>query len=133
MNKTSTVIAKPTYFFHVALLGIFVVAALWLIGVLLSDGLYPLASALGAIVIFLSMVYLQPRFTPLRWMAIGITLALIFTLYPLLYTLYLSVTNMGSGHLMSKQQAISRLAAMTYLAEDSPSYGWTAFQAPDGS
>lgn len=133
MNKTSTFIPGRIYFFHLALLGIFVGGALWLISRLLSDGLFPLASALSAIVVFFVLVYTRRRFTPLRWLAIGIGLALLFTLYPLLYTLYLSVTNMGSGHLMSKQQAISRLEAQTYLAEDGQTFGWAAFQAEDGS
>src|SRR5690606_4513417 len=61
-----------------------------------------------------------------------IALALLFTLYPLLYTLYLSVTNMGSGHLMSKQQAIDRLESQLYLPEDGQTFGWTAFETPTG-
>lgn len=133
MNKTATYIPTLTYFLHLALLGIFVLVALWFITILLSDGLFPLASALSAITVFLVLVYVRRRFTPLRWLAIGIALSLLFTLYPLLYTLYLSVTNMGSGHLMSKQQAISRLEAQMYLAEDGQTYQWTAFQAPDES
>lgn len=133
MNKTATFIPRLTYFINLAGLGIFVLAALWLIASLLRDGLFPLASALSAIVVFMVLVYIQRRFTPMRWLAIGITLALLFTLYPLLYTLYLSVTNMGSGHLMSKQQAIGRLEAQTYLADDGQVFGWTAYQSPDGT
>jgi len=133
MNKTSTAIPTYTYFLHLALFTLFIGVALWLISTLLSDGLFPLASALSAITVFLALVYLRRRFTPLRWLAIGITLALLFTVYPLLYTLYLSVTNMGSGHLMSKQQAISRLEAQRYLADDAPTYQWTAFQSAEGS
>lgn len=133
MNKTANLIPTRIYFFHLTLLCLFVGAALWLITRLLSDGLFPLASALSAIVVFVVLVFTRRRFTPLRWLTIGIGLALLFTLYPLLYTLYLSVTNMGSGHLMSKQQAISRLEAQTYLAEGGQSFSWTAFQAADGS
>ncbi|MEP7293342.1 MAG: ABC transporter permease subunit [Chloroflexota bacterium] len=133
MNKTSVVISRNTYSFHLVLLGIFVVGSLWLIGRLLADGLFPLASALSGIVVFLVLVYIRRHFTPLRWLAIGISLALLFTLYPLLYTVYLSVTNMGSGHLMSKQQAISRLEAQTYPAENGQTYQWAGFQSPDGT
>lgn len=133
MNKTSTLIAAPVYVLHLALLGVFLFGALWLISALLADGLFPLASALSAIVVFLTLVYIRRRFNPIRWLAIGIALALLFTLYPLLYTVYLSVTNMGSGHLMSKQQAIARLEAQTFLAEDGQTFQWAAFQAEDGS
>lgn len=133
MNNTDAAVPKTAYYIQLALIGVVAVAALWLITTLLRDGLLPLASAVSGITVFLVLVYVRRRFSPLRWLAVGIALALIFTLYPLLYTVYLSVTNMGSGHLMSKQQAISRLEAQTYLAADSNSYGWTAFQAPDGS
>ena len=57
---------------------------------------------------------------------------MLFTLYPILYTFYLSVTNMGSGHLMSKEQAIARLEDETYLPDDGVTYSWTAFQSPGG-
>jgi ABC-type sugar transport system permease subunit len=133
MNKISSPIPRNTYFLHLGLLGIFLAAMLWLITIFLSDGLFPLASALSAIVVFVTLVFIRRYFTPLRWLAIGIALALLFTLYPLLYTLYLSVTNMGSGHLMSKQQAISRLEAQLYLAAEGQTYGWTAFKAADGT
>jgi ABC-type sugar transport system permease subunit len=133
MNKISAPIARNTYFLHLGLLGLFLAVMLWLITIFLSDGLFPLASALSAIVVFVALVFVQRYFTPLRWLAIGIALALLFTVYPLLYTVYLSLTNMGSGHLMSKQQAISRLEAQTYLAEEGLTYGWTAFQAADGT
>ncbi len=59
-------------------------------------------------------------------------LAMLFTLYPILYTFYISVTNMGSGHLMSKQQAITRLEKQLYLPEGGEIYSWTAFQSKDG-
>jgi ABC-type sugar transport system permease subunit len=133
MNRVSTFIPRTTYIFHVAVLGVILMGGLWLITRFLSDGLFPLASALSGIMVFLALVYLRRRFTPLRWLAIGIVLALLFTLYPLLYTVYLSMTNMGSGHLMSKQQAIARLESQMYLAEDGQTYQWAAFQSTDGS
>ncbi len=133
MNKVSSLIPRTTYIVNVILLGIFLVISLRVIVSMLVDGLYPLATALSGIVVFLTLVFLRRHFTPLRWIAIGISLALLFTLYPLLYTLYLSVTNMGSGHLMTKQQAISRLESQFYLPEDGLSYRWSAFQAEDGS
>lgn len=133
MYKISPLIPRTTYSFHIALLGVFLAGMLWLISRLIVDGLFPLASAVSAITVFLALVFIRRHFTPLRWLAIGISFALMFTLYPLLYTLYLSVTNMGSGHLMSKQQAISRLESEMYLAEGGRTYQWAAFQAADGS
>lgn len=133
MNKTATLIPRFTYYLQLVLVILFIGGALWLISTLIRDGLFPLASAFSAIAVFIAIVYVRRHFTPIRWIAIGISLAILFTVYPLLYTLYLSMTNMGSGHLMSKQQAISRLEAQTYLAEDGQSFSWTAFQAADGT
>ncbi len=133
MNKVSLLIPRTTYSLHLALLGTFLAGMLWLITRFIADGLFPLASALSAIAVFLALIFTRRQFTPLRWLAIGISLALLFTLYPLLYTLYLSVTNMGSGHLMSKQQAIARLETELYLADGGQTYQWAAFTAADGS
>ena len=122
-----------TYLLNVLVAGGVIAAALWLITRLFIDGLYPLATILSAIVVFIAMIYLKPRFSPYRWLGIGIGIAVLFTIYPILYTVIISVTNMGSGHLMSKNQAISRLEAMQFIPENGLSYSWTAFKAEDGS
>ena len=133
MNNTTARLSQYGYLLNLVAVGLFVAFSLWLVIVMWLDGLYPLASALGAITIFIVLVYVRRKFTPMRWMGIGIALALLFTLYPLLYTVYLSVTNMGSGHLMSKQQAISRLESQTYLPEDGQSFSWAGYRAGDDS
>lgn len=133
MNKISIVIPTRAYLIQIAALGVFLVAALWLITSLMLQGLQPLASALSAIVVFSALIFLRRKFSPWRWLAIGIALAGLFTLYPLFYTVYISLTNMGSGHLMAKQQAISRLESELYLPEEGQTYGWAAFQAEDGA
>ncbi|MFH1523434.1 MAG: ABC transporter permease subunit [Chloroflexota bacterium] len=111
---------------------IFLFFVLWLVSKLIADGLFPLASAISAIAIFITMIYLRRRFTPLRWLGVGMALALMFTVYPILYTVYLSVSNMSSGHLMSKTQAISKLEAMQFFPENGTKYKWTAFKSSQG-
>jgi ABC-type sugar transport system permease subunit len=133
MNNSQTQLSKMAYMINLGLLGLFVAAMLWLITVLLADGLYPIVSALSAITVFVILIYARRSFTPYRWLGLGIALALLFTVYPILYTFYLSVTNMGSGHLMSKEQAIERLESELYLPEDGLSYQWAGYAAPDGT
>jgi ABC-type sugar transport system permease subunit len=130
MKTQSTL--SGSYFLNLAGVGIFLVIILWLISKLLADGLYPLASALSAITVFVCMVYLRPRFTPFSWLGVGISLAILFTIYPIIYTIYLSFTNMGSGHLMSKEQAIARLEAQQFLPEDGETFKWAAYQNDQG-
>ncbi|MCK6579470.1 MAG: ABC transporter permease subunit [Anaerolineae bacterium] len=133
MNKVSLVIPTRVYLLHLAVFGVFLAGALWLITSLFAAGLVPLGSALSGIVVFLALIFLRRKFTPLRWLAIGIALALLFTLYPLLYTLFLSVTNMGSGHLMAKQQALARYESELYLPAEGETYRWAAYQAGEGA
>jgi ABC-type sugar transport system permease subunit len=133
MNRARTESLNYRYLFNIGLVALILIPAIWLVTTLWADGLYPLASAASAITIFLVLVYLRPHFTPWRWLAVGIALSLMFSLYPLLYTVYLSVTNMGSGHLMSKQQAIDRLENQLYLPEGGQSFSWTAYQVEGGA
>lgn len=132
MNNTTVKLSGFGYALNLLLVGGFTVLLLWLVSTMWAEGIYPLASAISAIGVFLILVFTRRRFSPVKWLAIGIALALLFTLYPLLYTFYLSVTNMGSGHLMSKQQAISRLEQQTYLPERGKTYSWVAYEAAPG-
>lgn len=133
MNKISVVLPTRAYAIQLAVLGVFLAGALWLVTSLMGQGMLPLASAVSAVVVFLTLTYVRRHFTPMRWLAVGIALAMLFTLYPLFYTVYLSMTNMGSGHLMAKQQAINRLESETYLPEGGLTYRWAAFQSDDGA
>jgi hypothetical protein len=116
------VTSKSSFILNFFGVGIFLAFILWFISKLFADGLYPLASVLAAIAVFITTVYLRPRLTAFRWMSIGIALATLFTIYPIVYTVYLSFTNMGSGHLMSKPQAISRLEAQQFLPENGETF-----------
>jgi ABC-type sugar transport system permease subunit len=128
-NQATSKLSYVLNFFGV---GIFLVFILWFISKLFADGLYPLASVLSAIAVFITTVYLRPRLTVFRWMSVGIALATLFTIYPIVYTVYLSFTNMGSGHLMSKPQAISRLEAQQFLPENGETFKWAAYKNAEG-
>jgi ABC-type sugar transport system permease subunit len=69
---------------------------------------------------------------PLRWMAIGLSLMALLSVYPILYTVWIAFTNYGDGHLLTKQQSIETLERQTYLPESGVSFSWTAFQTPNG-
>lgn len=105
---------------------------IWLITNMALDGLWPLTVLLGLITIFLNVVFLRQGMYPLRWMVVGLALMTLITVYPILYTVYLSFTNFGDGHLITKLQAIEQLERQTYLPETGTSYSWTAFRTPEG-
>lgn len=112
--------------------GIFSVSLLWLIAQLVQDESYPLAGVLTVVLVFIVAVFLIERLKPYRWMSIGLGLAILFVLYPILYTLYLSTTNTGHGHILTQQQAIERLEREQYVPEDGQRFSWTAFQSESG-
>ena len=117
---------------RLVLLGIFDVMAVWVIYNLVADGYWPLGGILTLITIFLNVVFLRAGMYPLRWMAIGLALMALLTVYPILYTIWIAFTNYGDGHLLTKQQSIETLERQTYLPESGVSFSWTAFQTPDG-
>lgn len=63
--------------------------------------------------------YLNPRAQASRWLTPGIVMMLIFVLYPVLYTAYISFTNFQTGNLLSKDQAIERLEQVEVRSETS--------------
>jgi ABC-type sugar transport system permease subunit len=112
-------------------------AALFFLGTmvvlrLLRDGFYPLASMAGAIMLFLILIFVKKRLAPYRWLAAGISLAVLFTVYPILYTVFLSFTNMSGGHLLTKQQAIAKIQTERYIPEGARTYSWTAYSGHGG-
>lgn len=133
MPSSTARLSGLAYLGNIIVIGVITAGGLWLIAQLIADGNYPLATMIGAILVFLCLVYLWPRFTPMRWLAVGMALAMLFTLYPILYTFYIAFTNMGDGHLLSQQQAIERLEAERALPEGGATYTWAAYQSPEGA
>jgi ABC-type sugar transport system permease subunit len=110
----------------------FAVGAFLLVRSLLLDGLFILASCISAVTVFLLVVYLRQRFSAMRWMAIGVALAAMFGVYPIVFNVYIGFTNMGNGHLLSKQQSIERLESEQFLSEGSATFTWAGYRSADG-
>lgn len=117
---------------RLALLAIFDVLAIWLMAGLYGQGYWPLATMIALITIFINVVFLRKGMYPLRWMAIGLSIMALLSVYPILYTFWISFTNYGDGHLLTQQQSIDTLERQTYLPETGISYSWAAYQTADG-
>lgn len=109
--------------------------ALWLITSLLQiDGLV-FAAAIALVTLFANVVILRDEGYPLRWMLVGLALMLLFSVYPILYTVSVAGTNYGFGHLLTKDQAITQLEnprRHSYMPEGGASFEWTAFRSESG-
>jgi len=107
---------------------IFCLICSWLAFRLFADGFFVLGIFLSLAVIFILFVTLRNSLSPWRWLAPGLVMAALFTIYPILYTFYLSFTNMGGGHLLTKTQAVRRLSEEMYRPDDGGSWSWTAYR-----
>jgi ABC-type sugar transport system permease subunit len=108
------------------------IALIWLLGKLISLGYLPLAVTTLVIAIFVNVVLLRQKAYPVRWMVIGLVLMAMFTIYPIFFTIWVSFTNYGEGHLITQEQAIDQILKRKYLPETGMAYSWTAFKSPEG-
>lgn len=107
---------------------IFTAFSLFFIYLLLSDGYWPLAGMIGLITVMVNYIFLTPSAYPMRWMSPGLSFMLLVSVYPILFTIYSSFTNYGTGHLIPKPRAIEVLEQRKYLPETGVTYDYTPFR-----
>lgn len=107
-------------------------AAIFLLFNLFRDGIWQLGLVIAVITIAINAIFLYEDLYPLRWIAPGLALLGLVVAYPILSTLYISFTNYGDGHLLSKPVAIRLIERETFLAEDAITYEWIAYVSPAG-
>jgi len=104
----------------------------WFVLKLVALGYYTFAEVIVIIDIFVNVVMLRKETYPIRWMVVGLVLMALFTIYPIVFTVWVAFTNYGEGHLITKEQAVDQMTAQTYLPAAGKSYTWTAFKSPNG-
>lgn len=98
---------------------------------LFSLGYIPLGICFVLIILMISVAFLVPKAHMFKWMAIGLSAWLLFSIFPIVYTIYNAFTNYGDGHLISQAQAIDQIQAQTYLPETGKAYQWIAYRSPE--
>ncbi|MFC8193410.1 ABC transporter permease subunit [Cellulomonas sp. NPDC057328] len=77
-------------------------------------------------------VYFSRRALPLKYILPGLGFLLVFQLFSMGYTGYVALTNYGTGHNTTKEQAVDALLIQAERrVEDSPSYPLTVVQRGD--
>jgi arabinogalactan oligomer/maltooligosaccharide transport system permease protein len=107
-------------------------AVVWFLNRLVALGYLPLAAAILIIAIFVNVVLMRRETYPVRWMVVGLVLMALFTIYPIFFTIWVSFTNYGEGHLITQEQAIDQILKEKYLPETGMAYSWTAFKSAEG-
>ncbi len=105
---------------------------IWFLSKLVALGYYPLAALFLIITLFINVIFLRSKAYPLRWMAVGLVLMALFTIYPIFFTVWVAFTNYGESHLITKEQAVAQILNLKYLPEKGKAYTWTAFKSADG-
>ena len=102
----------------ITLLGILNAVVLAALPRLFAKPDYPIAIASIAALIVIDVVYLSKRrwAIPSKYLLPGTIFLLVFALYPILYTVYISTTNFGTGNNLSKDQAIEQIEANSISA-----------------
>ena len=106
--------------------------ASWFIVSLWTQGNVILVGATTLVALFVNVIVLRKDALPLRWMLPGLVLMLLFAVYPILYNIYVSTTNYGFGHLLTKEQAVQQFESRMYLPEEAGAYTWTAYRSETG-
>jgi ABC-type sugar transport system permease subunit len=96
-------------------------------------GYIPLTIVFIIIIILISVGFLYPKAKPLRWMAIGLSAWLLFSIFPILFTIYNAFTNYGDGHLITRAQAVQQISQRTFLPETGTAYEWVAYRSEENN
>lgn len=115
------------------IVALFIIDALALELVLGIGSNYSVYLAIGIFVItfIINIIFLFDRFRTWRWISPELALMALLVVYPVAMTIYVSFTNYGDGHLLSKEQAISNFTSQYYNPANAITYKWVAFIAPN--
>ncbi len=88
---------------------------------------------LAVTLVALNVVYLPRRYVPMKYLLPGLFFLLCFGIYPVLYTVYTSTTNYGTGFVLSKDQAIAQIQSQSITpAEGATAFDVTPMKGTDG-
>jgi arabinogalactan oligomer/maltooligosaccharide transport system permease protein len=108
-------------------LGVYVLLAAW------KASSWWIFGAMLVILIALDYIYFTKKHTlPAKYIAPGVVFLLMFQVFVILYTAYISLTNYGDGHNLSKEQAVAVLLAQNEKrVEGSAAYPLTVLMRAD--
>ncbi len=80
----------------------------------------------------IAYIFLSNKRYPLRWLVPGLIFLTVMVVYPIGYTFVSSFTNVGTGHMVSKDQAVGQLLNRSYTPDNAVTYSYLAFSDPAG-
>jgi ABC-type sugar transport system permease subunit len=122
----------PSLLLRLGVLALIDAITIWLVYQFLEDGVFALAIVIAAVTIWLNLIFLNEKYYPMRWLSPGMALLILMVVYPVFFTVGVSFSNYGTGHLVTKQLAIQQIESRVFLPEDATVYEWVAYQNPAG-
>ncbi len=119
------------YLAKIIFLSILDALAVWSATILFTEHKYIFLTILIIVTAVINFIYLSKRAYPLRYIFPGTFFMILLVVYPIFYTVYVSFTNYGTGHILSKNQVIEQLENRYYLPDDSRDFDYEAFKLPD--
>lgn len=113
-------------------LGFIDAIALWLAYALVGNGIWQAAVVLVIITLIINWLFLDDRLYPVRWLTPGLLLMIMMVIYPLIFTIYVALTNFSSGNNLTKEQVLAQRQSEYYSPPDAVIYQWTAYRNDAG-
>jgi arabinogalactan oligomer/maltooligosaccharide transport system permease protein len=91
--------------------------AVWAIGVLLADGKWIAAIAVGAVVLLIDLAYMLPsrQLIPLKFLIPGSIFLVAFVVIPIISNANIAFTNWSTGHNLQKNEAIQQIQEVSLV------------------
>ncbi|MFQ5796479.1 MAG: maltose ABC transporter permease MalF [Candidatus Bipolaricaulia bacterium] len=116
----------------IVLLGVLDVISIWTAVSLFSQGNYAFLAALVIGVGLINYLSLSQKAYPFRYLFPGLVFLAAMVVYPLFYTVYISTTNLSTGHLLTKQQVIEQFESRYFQPPDPQSFRFWTYQNDQG-
>jgi ABC-type sugar transport system permease subunit len=111
-------------------LGLLGALAIYAASSLIVQGTYILAALPIVATAIISYIFLSPKRYPIRWLVPGLLFLFVMVIYPIGYTFVGSLTDLGTGHMLPKDQAIAQILERTYEPAGAERYTYLVFQMP---
>lgn len=124
-------------------LGIMNVAVIWCAIYLWGAQSYGLLALLLLGALALNALFILPGGYPYRYLAPAAVFMTLLVIYPIVYTVYVALTNYGTGNILTKEQVVNQFENRYVLDPDAGNYAFRVFEnaqsdriflftAPDG-
>lgn len=118
MNGMTSALGRA-FWIRFILLAILDALAMYSALVLLENGSMLMLIGLTVGTLFINWVYLWPRTEALRWITPGLIMMAIFVVVPILFSMWVSLTNWRTGNVQTKEQTIEFWESKVYVDPDS--------------